>query len=132
MLRSRIDLDNQQGPARTIYEATPEGRAAWQQAMLTVLATLQPHYDPFQLGLSNLTALDPAATLTALNQRRDSLQQTLTRLRARHTETQPYAPPHVSAMFELSLAQIDAELHWLTTFIDRLRMSQQGDNPHAH
>ena len=132
MVRSRIDAANQQGPARTVYEATADGLTAWQQAMLSVLATPQPHFDPFQLGLSNLPALAPDAALTALNQRRDSLQQTLTRLRARHAESQSFAPPHVSAMFELSLVQIEAELHWLNAFIDRLRTSQQGDTPHAH
>jgi DNA-binding PadR family transcriptional regulator len=129
-VRSRIDAESQQGPARTVYEATPAGFAAWQTAMIEVLAVPRPHYDPFQLGLSNLPAVPPNDALSALEQRRESLQQTLDRVRNRRAAAQPYAPLHVDAMFELSMMQLETELRWLTAFIARLRNTGDQSNEH--
>lgn len=131
-VHSRIEADHQQGPARTVYEATTEGYAAWQQAMMDVLTTPRPHYDPFQLGLANLPAISHDEAVNALIQRRDTLQQTLHHVRSRRAEAQPHAPMHVDAMFELSVVMLEAEINWLTSFIDRLGEATQGDSPHAH
>jgi DNA-binding PadR family transcriptional regulator len=119
-VRSRFDPDNQQGPARKVYELTVAGYAAWREAILNVLATPQPHYDPFQLGLSSLPAVGGEEALAALRDRREKLNQTLVHVRTRREAAQQIAPPHVDAMFDLSLTLLEAEVQWLERFILRL------------
>lgn len=126
-VRSQLDTDNQQGPARKVYRLTAEGFAAWRQAILDSLATPRQHNDPFQLGLSSLPAIDRGDALNALKARHERLSQTLTRVRARHQDAQSHhAPPHVDAMFDLSVTLLEAEVGWLDRFIDRLSTLQEG------
>ena len=126
-VRSRIEIDNQRGPARKVYELTPAGFTAWHQAILDALSTPRQHYDPFQLGLSSLPAVDQADALVALRYRSETLKQTLEHIRTRRDETRTSAPPHVDAMFDLSETLLAAELQWLERFIDRLGIPQEGE-----
>lgn len=118
-VRSRIDPDNPQGPARKVYEVTPEGAAAWRQAILDALSTPQPRYDPFQLALSSLPGVGPDEALDALRARRETLAQILAHVQGRRLAI-PGAPPHVDAMFDLSMTVLEAEIGWLDQFIARL------------
>jgi DNA-binding PadR family transcriptional regulator len=120
-VRSRIDPDTQQGPARKVYEVTQEGLAAWHTAILDALSIPRPHSDPFQLGLSSILAIPPADTLAALGSRRAALEQTLAHIRERRLgAAQHGAPPNVDAMFDLSITLLEAEVGWLNRFISLL------------
>lgn len=131
-VRSRIVPDNQRGPSRKVYEATPDGYAAWREAILDVLTNPRPHYDPFQLGLSSLPAVSSQEALDALHIRRERLSQTLEHLAARRENTQISAPPQVDAMFDLSMKLIEAEVQWLDNYIARLSDSQKGEHRYAN
>lgn len=125
-VRSRFDPNNQQGPARKVYALTPEGYAAWRQAILDTLSIPAPYYDPFQLGLSSLPSVGKDDALDALRSRREKLGQTLAHVRARRTAAQNEAPTHVDALFDLSITRLDAEIRWLDHFIDRFNDLQEG------
>ncbi len=111
------------GPARKVYVLTTEGRAAWHEATLEALSTPQRCYLPFQLGLANLPGLSAAEKVTAVSQYRDKLAQQRNHVHNRLQAEGPTAPLHVQAMFNHSLALIDAELAWIEQFIDALNES---------
>lgn len=120
-VRSRIDPETQQGPARKVYEPTYEGFAAWRQAILDTLATPRPHYDPFQLGLSSLPAVDADDALAALKTRRDTLEKKLAHVSTRRVWSMTHgAPPNVDDMFDLSVTLLEAEIGWLDRLITRM------------
>jgi DNA-binding PadR family transcriptional regulator len=120
-VRSRIDPDTQQGPARKVYEVTPDGFNAWRLAILDVLAAPRPHDDPFQLGLSSLPAVAPGDALAALTARRDTLAGKLAHVRTRRDQsTAQGAPWHVDAMFDRGVTLLEAEIGWLDRLIARL------------
>ncbi len=118
-IESRLESAAGRGPARRVYSITASGRKAWKEAALKALAEPQRCFTPFQLGLSNLAALPPAEALAALRQYQVGLEERMQHVKSRKEE-QPGLPFHVEAMFELSLAKLQAERDWLVGFIESL------------
>jgi len=108
------------GPARKVYTATDAGRVAWREATLHALSIPQRCYPPFQLGLANLPALTTNESVTAVRQYQAGLAQHRDHIRARFQQEGATPPPHVNAMFDLSLTLIEAELAWLEKFLPEL------------
>ena len=119
-LEGRPGKQSGRGPAPKIYEITPDGLAAWREAVLDALSVPRPSYSPLLLGLANLPYMAGEA-LQALWDYRQRLTE-----RRKHVYTQAEKkrplPEHVEAMFDFSLAMIDAEIRWVGDFIQQLEI----------
>lgn len=104
------------GPARKVYRITPAGRETCRLTTAELLASTHRSDTPFQLGLANFPALTPAEALTALNAHRAGLEERLAHVRNRREAQRPL-PYFVDAMFDYSLALIEAEKTWIEKFI---------------
>ncbi len=114
LVESRLE-EAERGPARKVYEATPEGRAALKVGVLEALSTPAHCYPPIQLGLANLPVLSREEALEALQEYRETLQERQALLQAERESQQPL-PYFVDAMFEYSLRMMEAEQEWVTDF----------------
>lgn len=119
LIEAHLEQSSGPGPARKVYQATAVGRQGLREAVLEALSAPQRCYLPIQLGLANLPSLAPAEALAALRQYQDRLAEGLEQLRARQESQRPL-PYFVEAMFEHSLALIQAELMWIKQFIKQL------------
>ncbi len=108
-----------QGPARKIYTATESGMTTLREAVLEALSTPQQSYPPFQMGLANLPLFQPIEIITALNQHLMALHSEITRLQNAKA-AQPFAPYFVQAMFDYSIAMLQAQDEWMKSFIKQL------------
>lgn len=124
LLHGRLQQQIGRGPARKIYTMTDEGHLAWHEAALEALSTPQRCYLPFQLGLANLPGLSTKESVTAISQYRDKLAQHRDHVHARRQEEGTAPTLHIRAMFDLSLALIEAELAWIEQFIVTLSEDQ--------
>ena len=113
----------ERGPARKVYHVTPAGRGALHAGVLDALSTPRRCYPSLQLGLANLPGIPPAEAVAALGRYRDALADRLEQIGANRERQQPL-PYFVEAMFEHSLALIQAELAWVQGFIEQM---QSGD-----
>ena len=78
----------------------------------------------FHLGLANLPGLSVEESLTAVSQYQERLREQRDQVRTHFEAEEPTTPRHVQAMFELSLALLEAELAWIAQFIDNLREAE--------
>lgn len=113
-VESRTEKSAGRGPGRRVFSITSTGRQAWQEATLNVLGIPQRGRLPILLGLANLPGLPQGEALAALRSYHDRLLERRAMLEARRSDLHPL---HVSAMFDLSLALVQAELNWLAGFI---------------
>ena len=120
LVQSHLEQQAGRGPARKVYAATGEGRAAWHEATLEALSVPQRCSMPFQLGLANLPGLSAGESVTAVRQYRERLVQERDHVRSRYQEEGADPPLHVKAMFDFSLALIEAQLAWIEQFIVEL------------
>ncbi|QAY77244.1 PadR family transcriptional regulator [Sphingosinicella sp. BN140058] len=104
---------------RKPYAITAAGRESLAATCLKLLAEPAGAPPPVLVGLANWPALDPAAALAALAERRQALRDRQRGLRARHDSQQPL-PPFVDALFAYGLGQAKAELAWLDTIVAKL------------
>jgi DNA-binding PadR family transcriptional regulator len=111
------------GPARKVYAITQAGQAELQAAITDALSNPRRSYTPLQLGLANLPALPPAQAKAALQQYHHQLSARQQHVWERWQTGQAGMPAHAHWMFELSLAQIDAELR----FIEKLQRHLEVD-----
>jgi DNA-binding PadR family transcriptional regulator len=130
LVAGRLEQLPGRGPARKVYQATPAGRAAWQEAAVDALAAPGRSTSAFLLGLSNMAALPFDQVLAACRQYREHLVARRAHVQARSEAGDQPLPFHVAAMFEYSLALIDAEIDWLSQFIRQLTVSggSQGED----
>jgi DNA-binding PadR family transcriptional regulator len=118
LIASRMELAPGRGPARKVYEATPEGRERCAQEALAALAKALRNYPIFLQGLAALPLLDPLKAAEALAAYRGSLAE---RLQEIEPKDRPSLPFHVAAMFSYSKAMLRAESDWVADFEKRLR-----------
>lgn len=109
----------ERGAVRKVYTLTEAGREALKNGVVAALSTPQRCYLPIQIGLANLPSLSTEEAITALTHYRDVLVQRAAGLRAKW-ESQMPVPDFVAAMFEHSLALINAELQWARRFLEHL------------
>ena len=123
-VNGRIEQQAGRGPARKVYQATPNGRKAYHQATLDALATPYTSYNPLLLGLANLPTVSLEEALTALNHHQEGLSERLARVQARRDEQRPL-PDFVEAMFDYSLTMITAEIEWLEKCRNQLERTHE-------
>ncbi len=101
------------GPVRRVYRPTATGRRAWREESRDALATHEPAYPRFLLGLSALPAFEPGEAVAAFRSYRDGLVERLAQMNEARDRAGPDLPYHVAAMFDHSEALIDAEVAWI-------------------
>jgi DNA-binding PadR family transcriptional regulator len=119
LVESRNEAASGRGPARKVYRATPAGIKAHHQGVFEALSMPRYLYPPFQLGLANLPSLRRVDALNALQQYRKGLIERRDVIRQKW-ESQKPLPYFVDAMFDNSLALLQAELDWIEKFIQRV------------
>lgn len=107
------------GPARLVYRVTKQGRRRLRQELLEALSEPARCYSPLQIGLANAPALPRRELVHALASYRDNLRERQLHVETRRDAQAPL-PWFVEAMFEHSLAIIEAERNWVETFLQRL------------
>lgn len=124
LITGHMELPEGQGPARKVYRLTPQGHEAWRKSTIEALSTPVPYYSPFRIGLSNLPGLSTTEALGSLHSYREALAAQLEHVRERWTSQQSRLPYHVDALFDLSLTLLDAELSWVSSFIEQLEQKE--------
>lgn len=118
------------GLARRVYRLTESGQVAFREAVHQRLSHPRPRTGDFDLGLANLPALTPEESIAALQTYREDLKQRLEGVRAKwqadRAAAGPFFPPHVSALFEHSLAMIAADLAWVEQYLADLSKQPEG------
>jgi DNA-binding PadR family transcriptional regulator len=113
------------GPARKVYHITQAGVAALQAGLLEALTVPQPHHTGFSLAIGNLPVVPSAEAVTALRKHQETLVDQLVRVQTRWEEQKPL-PYFVDALFDYSVAMIEARKTWLEKFI--VEMEGRLDN----
>ncbi|MDO9546350.1 MAG: hypothetical protein Q7J07_06335, partial [Pelolinea sp.] len=93
----------------------------WEKAILITLSHPSMNNSDFQLGLSNLVHLDKKRIISALENYHCELEQKNHQLFKKQECQSDHLPWNVSAMFDLSLAQINTELKWVKNFIETIK-----------
>jgi DNA-binding PadR family transcriptional regulator len=113
------------GPARKVYHLTAAGWAGYRAGVRERLANPRPRSGDFDLALSNLPALAPEEARAALETCLSRLRERLEHVRAKWAQDRAAAaqehypfPPHVDALFDHSIAGLEAEIAWLEKFFE--------------
>jgi DNA-binding PadR family transcriptional regulator len=105
-------VDSTNPRARKTFRLTGAGVALHAEETRRAIAEPRPVFPALLVGLANWPALAPGAATTALDERNATLSAELTRLREKRAAGE-LLPPFVAAMFDYSLAMIEAECAWL-------------------
>ena len=119
LVEGNIEPSVGRGPATRVYHLTEAGRLAWREALVDVLSVPRGANNPFLIGLANLPELSTAEALEALRTYRGELSKKWGQLVIRVDELRPL-PQHVEAMFNYSLAMIEAEFNWVDGLIRQM------------
>ncbi|MFE9746754.1 PadR family transcriptional regulator [Saccharothrix saharensis] len=103
------------GKARKVFGPTADGRRACARAAEAAVAELRPVFPPVLVGLANEPVIPPDRLRAALDRRAHSVAAKIAELRAA-TAAQPHAPRFAHAIFDYSLAQLEAEQRWLSAY----------------
>lgn len=112
------------GPARKVYRVTPAGMEACRAA--TVEALVAGSADrPFLLGLSNVAVLPPGQARDAVREYGDRIEAQLDLVRAKSDAVPAGSPWFVDAIFDYSVATMEAELAWVRGLSERMRTMEK-------
>ncbi len=101
------------GSAKKVYSISRRGKDAIKEEITKILSS--PEYsNPFLLGLANLPVLSIDEAKQALNSYKEKQHRKLKQFRLKNNQN---LPSHVKAMFNRSIAIIEAELAWLGEFV---------------
>lgn len=105
------------GPAKKVFSATPQGYAALHNGIRLAITIADHDNQRFLLGLSCLPLLSHAEVEKAFQERMSCLSDKVKEFKVHPAFTIPGFPSHVRAMFEYSIAMIQAELDWSEGFL---------------
>ena len=126
LLESRLQNAEGRGPARKIYQVTPQGQSEWYSQSLETLrnslallrgTTFSRQPVPFLMGLSVFPALAVEDRVAAIDEYINSLEDRLEQMQSSAEKQRPI-PPHVEAMFDYSQTLLTAEIDWLKSFLN--------------
>jgi DNA-binding PadR family transcriptional regulator len=122
LVTSQMQEPSGRGPARKVFQVTEEGQQIWYQETLKTLNTPEPSPTPFLLGMSALPAFPTGEAIQALEEYREKLIENRDELKQRWEEQAVEPLPYfVDAMFDYGVAMIEAEIEWITAFIQRIQ-----------
>jgi DNA-binding PadR family transcriptional regulator len=121
-------MESEKGPVRKLYALTREGMLNLKNAVEARLANPTPHSGDFDLALAFMPILSEEKISAALARYQQQLESDLERVNRQWEQSgKGQLPPNVDALFTHSLATIQAELDWLTAFIDSRKGNQNGE-----
>ena len=128
-----IESDEDTAGQNTRYREfciTGAGFGVLQTAVADLLTTPHEFADGFELGLANLHVLRPSQIRTAFAAYRQELISRLAQTRERWQQLKNSAAPfNVDAMLGHHVAMLEAELAWLTAFIEQWALQAPPDEP---
>jgi len=87
------------------------------RAAEAAIADLHPVFPALLVGLANEPSIPPARLITALEDRRHAIDERLSSVRAA-VAARPGVPGYVTAIFDYSLGQLEAEKVWLDRYLE--------------
>lgn len=117
----------ERGPARKVYQLTSSGREMLRAGVLESLSVPRRCYRQLQLGLANFTGVTREEALDSLDKYGQALLARLAYVQERWESQRPL-PYFVDAMFEHSIAMIEAEWQWLESFIQQVETKENDQN----
>ncbi|WP_117208034.1 GyrI-like domain-containing protein [Allorhizocola rhizosphaerae] len=115
-LVSETAAPSARGKPRKVYEPTPAGLRELAKAAEAAVAQLRPVYPALLVGLANEPSIPRARLVAALQTRLHAIDERLAAVRAAAT-AQPGVPDFVTAIFDYSLGQLEAEKRWLENYL---------------
>ena len=116
--------------ARKLYTLTEAGRGILQTAVSDLLRTPRSVGSGFELGLANLYVLRPAQTYQMLTHHREDLSNQLksvNELWERYRANDNIEERHdITALYTHSISRMEADLEWLSKFLDDWRNHYPG------
>jgi len=119
LIEARTEQAAGRGPARKVYHITQVGVDALRTAILAALSVPQIRQSSFLLAIGNLPAVSPFEAVEALRQFGNTLTTNLENLQA-GWEAQKPLPYFVDALFDYSVAMMQAEKLWVEKFIKQV------------
>lgn len=104
------------GKPRRVYAPTPVGLRELAMAAEAAIANLRPVHPVLLVGLANEPSIPRQRLITALKARRQAIDERIAAVRAAAT-AQPDVPGFVTAIFDYSLGQLEAEKRWLEHYL---------------
>ncbi|HEX6684230.1 MAG TPA: PadR family transcriptional regulator [Candidatus Limnocylindrales bacterium] len=105
------------GKARKVFAPTPAGLRELARAAETAIAEPHPVFPALLAGLANEPAIPPRRLIAALKARHRALDERIAAVRAA-AAAQPGVPGFVTAIFEYSIGQLEAERRWLEHYLE--------------
>jgi DNA-binding PadR family transcriptional regulator len=121
--------------SRTVYQITDAGRGVAQTAVADLLCEPRVLGGSFALGLANSSILKPTQVELALTQHLERLTNEFQATQAFWARRQRDAQPpgdNIRALYTHGIAVMQAELDWLTAFIDDWRLNHPVEVDVAH
>ena len=119
-LESRL---SDEGPRaiRKVFQITPAGYDALKTAVTQRLTAPRRHSGDIELGLACLPVLSPSQIVAALRNCLELKQQTLSNIHTKRNvqSKEGSLPPHVNALFDYSIAMIEAEISWVANYLSQ-------------
>jgi DNA-binding PadR family transcriptional regulator len=115
-----------QPKGRKVFAPTPDGMRVCAEAAEAAIADPHPVFPALLVGLANQPLIPPDRLRAALDRREAALSER-TELVRRTFAAQPDLPEFVQAIFTYTLAQLTAELAWLSDYRHDLAADPQGD-----
>jgi DNA-binding PadR family transcriptional regulator len=121
LIEERETLREGRRPERTVYAATPAGRAEFEDWLSELLSTPVKEYTQFEAGLSLAGGLPPAEVADLLDKRCFALEMQITSSEAQMQSR----PPELRRVFiiewEYVVAMMRAELEWTRSLVQDVR-----------
>lgn len=110
-------------PARKVYHLAGGGAVALAEAVRQRLSAPRMRSGDLDLALASLPALPLSEALSALRLYQQQMQTNIRQVTHKEeSDRQVHLPFHAAAIFEHSLALMQAELAWVTQFIAQLEL----------
>ena len=124
------DVQQDSGPARTIYRITPFGSTSFTEALRDMVAHPRREFPSFPVAASLLAFLEPQDVVDLCGQRRVELVATRTELESLGTPP-PGLPEILFVENDLERALVDAEIAWIDRLAARIADGELQWDPAA-
>lgn len=127
LLRSELRPE-ERGPAQKLFSLTEAGRGILQTAVGDLLRQPRALGSGFELGLANLTVLQPRQVYQTLRHHHDDLNHRLNAVNKayeRHLK-EPNPALHITSLYTHSIALMKAEMEWMSQFLEDWKEQHPG------
>jgi DNA-binding PadR family transcriptional regulator len=109
-------------PSRTVYQITDAGRAEFERLLREVWGNLEQQHFAIDIGLFFIGAIPRHEVVGYLRARIEQLEQVVAHVGTHRSEqlARDEVPAFAAAIFDHSLAHLEAELAWTRDVLDRI------------